>query len=353
MNKDFHYEGTYAAACLAGFSPEEAGKIAWAAQTVDECTESKLKKHYDKLMCWDPVFTCQETSEIAFAEGHILSDETDGALCRLRKIWMCFHFLPGNIRGQTYYTESPELAGERDMRDFLCLCQPNGDLVREIAQHMVDEYREGEQAKELLIKIGLIMHVIADTWAHQNFAGTPNAKINDVSEFSNVKPPSSSITGYDGSHTPGVGTTYSVSYLGHGRAGHNPDYGCLTYRYKAAWCKEKIVRDGPKTFCEAFGQMVYVLKSIKEGTAIDLNAQPEAEGQPWFDIVKAIVSVPFADQSAVWRTENLNLVDFSGLAQYTFAGAGRNMRYFQKYAREHQALVLGCLEAEGNIVNTR
>lgn len=353
MNKDFHYEGTYAAACLAGFSPEEAAKIAWAAQTVDECTERKLGRYYEKLMCWDPVFTCEETTETAWAEAKILSDERDGALCRLRKIWMCFHFLPGNIDGRQRYTAIPELAGERDIRDFLCLCRTNSDLVREIAQHMVDEYQAQEQAEELLIKIGMIMHVIADTWAHQNFAGTPNAKINDVSDFRCIKPPCESIRGYDSSHTYSVGTTYSVFYLGHGRAGHNPDYGCLSYSYKAAWNGTRIVREGPDTFCEAFGQMVYVLKCIKDGTAIDLSAQPGTADQTWYATVKGVVSVPFADQTEVWRSAMLEGVDFTLLDDYTFAGAGEVMRYFQRYAREHQALVLGRLEADGNIVNMR
>lgn len=39
-----------------------------------------------------------------------------------------------------------------------------------------------------------------------------------------------------------------------------------------------IVREGPDTFCEAFGQMVYVLKCIIDGTAIDLDAQPGGGG---------------------------------------------------------------------------
>lgn len=353
MNKDFHYEGTYAAASLAGFSPEEAAKIAWAAQTVDECTESKLERYYEKLMYWDPVFTCEETKETAWTETHIMSDERDSALCRLRKIWMCFHFLPGNIDGRQHYTASPELAGERNMRDFLCLCQTNSDLVREIAQRMVDEYREGEQAKELLIKIGMIMHVIADTWAHQHFVGTPNAKINDVSDFRCIKPACEGIKGYNSSHTRSVGTTYSVFFLGHGRTGHNPDYGCLSYSYMAAWSGTRIVREGPDTFCEAFGQMVYVLKCIKDGTTIGLDAQPGVADQPWYGKVKGVVSAPCADQTEVWRSAMLEGVDYTRLDQYTFSGAGRDMRYFQRYAREHQALVLGRLEAEGNIVNMR
>ena len=42
MNKDCHYYGTYFMSRVAGFSHEDALDIAWAAETVDECSIHKM-----------------------------------------------------------------------------------------------------------------------------------------------------------------------------------------------------------------------------------------------------------------------------------------------------------------------
>lgn len=64
MNLDFHYYGTYCAAMEAGYAKEEAKKIAYFAQFVDECTATLLKKtaskrekifmfrRYSQVMSW-------------------------------------------------------------------------------------------------------------------------------------------------------------------------------------------------------------------------------------------------------------------------------------------------------------
>ena len=44
MQKDFHYYATYCAAFLAGYSHEDALKIAYSAQLVDCCSRTLLSK---------------------------------------------------------------------------------------------------------------------------------------------------------------------------------------------------------------------------------------------------------------------------------------------------------------------
>ena len=44
MNSDFHYYATFCASILAGYSNEEARRIAYSANFVDYCTFTLLKK---------------------------------------------------------------------------------------------------------------------------------------------------------------------------------------------------------------------------------------------------------------------------------------------------------------------
>jgi hypothetical protein len=56
----------------------------------------------------------------------------------------------------------------------------------------------------------------------------------------------------------------NIMNLGHGRAGHLPDFSFITYRYLPAWAKyEEYVKDNPKEFYNAFCQMVYALKYLR------------------------------------------------------------------------------------------
>lgn len=79
MNLDFHYYGTYCAAMEAGYAKEEAKKIAYFAQFVDECTATLLEKNGIKKGKDLYVPTVQSGDELAaigsnpkaFTEGEI------------------------------------------------------------------------------------------------------------------------------------------------------------------------------------------------------------------------------------------------------------------------------------------
>ncbi len=52
--------------------------------------------------------------------------------------------------------------------------------------------------------------------------------------------------------------------LGHGRAGHLPDYSSVKYRYLPAWGQyEEIIKDNPSDYMHAFCQMIYVIKYLR------------------------------------------------------------------------------------------
>lgn len=304
MNKDFHYYATYLAALLAGFSKEETDIIAYAAQFVDDCTKSsKPDSAPDRV-------TCMTTKEMVEMNAKPSSWSRNDKRA-FYEIWQCFHFLPGNefytnsynkdaAKGKSHFTEY-------DNELFRKMCLPNSIAVKE----MIEDVKNYYNTSNYLHMIGLRMHVLADTWSHQNFLGTPKWCINDI-DTDNVeieadgqwKKASLSVTNSDNlselkfKNTPVMPSYESVSYLGHGRIGSIADYGCLKFRYKAFWNDgvTYIERDNVEIFSKAFHQMYYAMKCIRENTPFNVNYIPvDFESN-----IKQVLRVRKLDQSEEW-----------------------------------------------------
>lgn len=356
MNQDFHYEGTYAAAVLAHFSPEDAAVIAWAAQAVDDCTNENLDKHYPIYSKWQPVYTCESVKENMEEElTSILSDETSATLQKIRRIWMPFHFLPGNLDNHTIYEGQTPLETERDIRDFLCMCEPGSLLASDMINASVRTFRNLDIAEKrlYLVKLGILMHVLADTWAHQHFTGTPNYLINEVSNLS-VTNPAPVPSDFSHETSPIGPTNHSVAYLGHGRAGHYPDYGCMSFQYSPKWLEASsnsvIHRTNVDDFQSAFLEMYYALYCHQYGGNFSM-ANALSQNPDWNICIRNILSTVTPCQSSIWKQQLADFVDYEALPEYTFENHPKQMNLFQSYAREHQSYVMGYVQRNGNILN--
>lgn len=253
MNADFHYYATYCAALIAGYSVEEAKRIAYSDNFVDVCTKTMLKN------CGAPLSaaTTQTTFELADITTDILG------LQEITRIWSSFHFLPGDLYAPIKY-------GSRNYRNkYRLICKPNSALVKETVEIAKDQSLEA---------IGIAMHILCDTWAHQNFAGTPSLVINNTTNYlfeviGNEKFPlnmtrnvakGDSIEQRRYTNSLYQGNETSIMNLGHGRAGHLPDLSFITYEYMPAWGKyHVIIKNNPQDFMLAFKQMVYALKYLR------------------------------------------------------------------------------------------
>ena len=150
---------------------------------------------------------------------------------------------------------------------YRLICNVNSDLLVKTV-----ELARGEG----LQAVGLAMHILADTWAHRYFAGTPSLVINNInySFYERVPEGDGTVDRHvtfrhnpkakdDPEKSLYTNTIYrssenSVMNLGHGRAGHLPDYGFAVYRYLPAWADyEEVVKNNPEDFHHAFCQMVY------------------------------------------------------------------------------------------------
>lgn len=135
-----HYYGTYAMARAAGINAEAARIIATAAQFVDDNAEKDAIEFRDGAR-----LDSEATAHHAFNLKNIdLEDQ--------RKIWVPFHFLPGNEGAS--YTER-------------MICRKDSETAREMLQYVLSL---SDRPYGVLL-IGIAAHVYADTFAHYGFSG--------------------------------------------------------------------------------------------------------------------------------------------------------------------------------------
>ncbi len=295
MQEDFHYYATYCAAYLAGHNCEESSDIAYAAQFVDLCTRTLIEKLKGPLSA----ATTQSQIELADARTDLTG------LMDITRIWASFHFLPGNLYARKKWH------GRRYMQKYRLICNPNSALVAETVKLARGKGLEAT---------GLAMHVLADTWAHRYFAGTPSFVINNATEFTEIRRDLGA--GVEKSiqfiHNPTAGddlekgtftnTLYqnsesSIMNLGHGRAGHLPDYSFMRYKYLPAWGEyEMFIKDNPSDYWKAFCQMVYAMKYLRgERESFEMKHYEEEALKPHKNAIKKILEKRQKNACEDWK----------------------------------------------------
>ena len=295
MQRNFHYYATYCAAFLAGYSHPESLRIAYAAALVDFCSVTFLKE----LKAPTEAASTQlqmEMMEIP-ADRHGRQEIT--------KIWAAFHFLPYDL-----YAEVK--GGRRYKEKYRLICNTDSDLLVETVKLAKDESLEAA---------GIALHVLADTFAHRYFAGTPSLVINNTNyHFYEDVPTEDGVVSkrVNFRHNPGkqdepdkllyTNTIYqmdenSIMNLGHGRAGHLPDYSYATYRYLPAWAGyEEYVKDNPKEFYQAFCQMVYALKYLHGVNPDFMKGAYDTDAvEPYREEIDAFMRVRDVDSDLGWK----------------------------------------------------
>lgn len=292
MKLDMHYYGTYWAARMAGFGHEEAEKIAWAAQSVDELNFETAREHHldEDVNFLVTTETVSENMDDAIWSGDF-ENEKEEFLQMLRGIWMPFHFLPGNFKGalneeEVYDINYEVCTSDRDIHDFRLMCRTNSGTVYRMLEHTAEMYRENEGQDVGLYAIGVAMHVLADTWSHQDFVGGPASKMNcvrgvhiserdrEIYESDEYEELGNEIEARIPKILNGIAKVkdYSVAGLGHGPAGYKPDIAWLSYVYAPGWANSPEryheymkTADNRYRFKSALVQMIESMKYIRGG----------------------------------------------------------------------------------------
>jgi hypothetical protein len=333
MQIDFHYYATYCAAYLSGYSHDESLAIAYSAQLVDCCSE----KYVSKIKAPRAAVTTQTQLELADAGADILS------LQNITRIWASFHFLPGDL-----YAVVPGRP-RRYRNKYRMICDVNGDLLVETV--MLAKGKSLQAA-------GIAMHVLADTWAHRYFAGTPSLVINNTDYYFYELVPeddgeakrqitfmNNPLKADDPAQSVYVSSLYqgnenSIMNLGHGRAGHLPDYSFIRYQYLPAWGNyAEITKDNPSDYYHAFCQMVYALKFLHgDADLFEKDTYDTEAVTPWDERIHAILTKRQLDASADWKALGEEL---SGCEIPDFDQDAYQAEYMNAKAEEKDDTVLG------------
>ena len=91
--------------------------------------------------------------------------------------------------------------------------------------------------------------------------------------------------------------------LGHGRAGHLPDYSFMRYIYMPAWGGYKeIFKDNPSEYYKAFSQMVYAMRYIRGDIPhFEKNTYDEELLKPYETEIMSILTRRQLDSCKDWE----------------------------------------------------
>ena len=294
MQLDFHYYATYCAAYLAGYSHEESLKICYSAQFPDNCTRTFLAGVRAPISA----ATTQTAVEMADA------DTDPVGLQDITRIWASFHFLPFDLNADV------GKGGNAYKKKYRLICNPNGELLKETVNQVKGKSLEG---------VGMAMHILADTWAHRYFAGTPSLVINSTNHyFYEVLEENGEWTERPVifKHTPGENiekcsyinsldsdSEISVMNLGHGRAGHLPDYSFMRYKFMPAWNDYKVIyKDNPEDYYHAFCQMIYAMTYLRgEADTFETGKYATEIAKPYEEEIHGIIEKRQLDACADWK----------------------------------------------------
>ncbi len=152
MQKDMHFYGVYALARAAGVKDATALTLARASQFVDDATD-------------DDVVNIKDKTVLSTMTSHKLLDVKNAIPGDQWRVWVPFHFLPGN---------EPKDSGF----DQRMVCRKNSGPAQELKAFALAP----ENAEYRPHLIGIAAHVYADTFSHFGFTGF-SCEGNKVKEY--------------------------------------------------------------------------------------------------------------------------------------------------------------------------
>lgn len=252
MQIDFHHTATYVTARYAGFGHRQADTVAYAAQYVDDAINSGTLRFHNGAMYTH------------ISSAHKMLDYRNFEKLANHHVWIPFHFLPGN---------GGKKAGENPAGKFIdkIICRPGSPIARDMVRACI----KTRNKRYGLHRLGITLHVLADSWAHQGFAGV-NSHVNDVRDLDDAN---SSGPAFITRMEQFFGTSFNkaassfvgdVMPLGHGAALSCPDLPFLRWTYHDHTGR-LVVRDNSVEFVSAAEAMCKAMQCFISGDA-DMDA---------------------------------------------------------------------------------
>ncbi len=342
MQIDFHYNTIRVLMEKTGFSPEDAQIIAYASQYIDDAVDHKIMKvngHLEILSrrfsgkTFNPV--CTAHRGVQFVQG--FKEDVQN------KIYIPFHFLP-------------DLELIKTKKDSY-IVTPNGKLARKLVYLAKTELSKstGEQRVMNLIRLGISLHVYADTWAHQNFSGRHKPTENDIDNIEIFK---------EGKWEK-ISRFSQLEYntlpdIGHAEAASFPDQSYLKWKYKKLSTGKIHERDNTQLFIEAAKNIFNLFTGIQSDInwndikvklheCFSFNADSVNDKFKKFQTV--FPEIGFFYDETQWREEALQVADSSKLIkilkeenQSYILGSDKKWFYFHLAALEQREYILNLIK---------
>ena len=323
MDQDFHYYGTFVAAKTAKVDASTASRIALAANFVDFLSEARTRGY------WQLMRNGRCVGKFDSPRYTFQANLSGAGASPAPGLWQSYHFVPGNYSDQDirygkvkfdvshrgwFKTKSDRkelpvhhtrpVDGNLQSKQLLTrpLSAASRAMVMDSAGIWADDRwaedilmcapapryllpRDEAARKAILTRfkemiVGVRAHVIADTWAHQDWAGVADKNLNtywDITGKKTARPGGQDVLVSTGKGQPLQVTHLSggarnnltgapaFATLGHGWMGHLPDVSWIEYEYRPAWVSNKtglIHRNNRQTFTLAFYDLVNYFQKV-------------------------------------------------------------------------------------------
>jgi hypothetical protein len=350
MQIDGHHAGTYVCARLAGFTDAEAKTIAYAAQYVDDATNEGVIQ-----------FANSEFLYMRIASAHSMIDPSNLMDAKNHLAWLPFHFLPGNDQlpaGQT------PVGGELTQM----ACKPDSPVARDMLRRTLAD----KGTARGLHRLGIAMHVYADTFSHQGFIGAlspgnicEKPTSGDLSLDKRIKDASKKELWeriWNGLKTVliffWISTVmmirerkslirywrdiFKTNPLGHAAADTFPDQPFLKWSYQD-WSGTTVHRDNPKIFMEAFEMMTKAMQAWRaDDRTMNLSMHSGINKGDAISLERLVLG--FRDPKG--KERHLQWLD--AIRKGAFSFGAENVEYVAKDAGSWKEAALGTVKKRDN-----
>ncbi|MBP1924320.1 hypothetical protein J2Z76_000173 [Sedimentibacter acidaminivorans] len=237
MQLDFHFYTIYTLCMLSGIKHEYSKKISYASQHTDDA------KYNHELEFVSGGRFQQQMSAHKFIDPRVFDNKT------CYDIFLPFHFLSG-VEGQEFYE--------------MLLCRENSVTANELLN---DTLRTLDKPYGLQ-RLGVTLHVYADTWSHQDFHGLnrDGNKIDYLDLLNTEKTFINEVV---------LGTSKLIPPLGHGQVYTYPDEPYLRWEYSKCNAEEHYKINNLDRFIDAaFHIFSFLANQVKEHTPVIFEKEP-------------------------------------------------------------------------------
>jgi len=301
MQLDMHFYAIYALARAAGIHPTAARTVAHASQFVDDAMEDEA------------IVLPDERAIIPTMTSHRPIDYANTIAGDQWKVWVPFHFLPGNHPDADTFVEK-------------MVCRKGSLSERRVLENALDHSGEAYG----LHLAGISAHAYADAYSHYGFVGLSRRWNRVDGDSIRVYVESESIfdylkNKYETFLTRFKGGLAETVPVGHGAVATYPDRPYLVWEYTYE-SGEKVERNNVVDYLEACRGLHGFFETLGDkNTAYKADRPPT----PWDEISETVRDVlsyeaPLEDRVRRWR----ETISSSGL--FEAETADRNVTYSKR-----------------------